>query len=134
MPFFTKKGGGQRNRFRSGALMGPFSLPSFYRFLCSFVTYPRSQTRFPLFFQHGKPTGLGRGRTLVLILLGPILLGAAFLFGGFSFSSHDSSSCNGGHAVHRRASDATAGSSGLGPVWVLVARITRQCASSPRQP
>ena len=71
MPFFTKKGEGQRNRFWSGALMWPFSLLNFYRFLCSFVTYPRSQTRFPLFFSMDNLRGYGEDEPSSSSRLGP---------------------------------------------------------------
>ena len=63
--FFRPEERGQRNRFQSDAWMWPFSLPSFYRFLCSYVTYPRC------FFSMDNLRGYGEDEPSSSSRLGP---------------------------------------------------------------
>ena len=129
MPFFTKKGGRAEESFPVRHLNVTFQFTESLQISLLICDVSPFSDQVSVVFFSMDNLRLRRGRTLFLILLGPIPSGAAFLLGGFSFSSHDSSCCNGRHAILRRASDVRAGSSGLGP-----AGFTRQCASSPRQP
>ena len=72
MPFFTKKrwggGGGAEESFQVRCLNVTFQ---FTEFFCSYVTYPRSQTRFPLFFSMDNLRGYGEDEPLSSSCLGP---------------------------------------------------------------
>ena len=123
-PFSLPKGrgeGGQGNLLRS-RIMWPFSLQIFQNFLIHLFRNPVLRPGFPLFFQHGQPEGLRRGRRSVLCWLGMIFGQVTFVFWRSSSSYVLPSYCYGGLDTRDYAGDVRASSRGLGPEYARLIR------------
>ena len=99
-----------------------FSLRNFEDFIIHLFRNPVLRPGFPLFFQHGQPQGIRRGRCCVLLWLGMILYKVAFIFRRSSSHFVFPSFGDGGLNTRYYAVDVRAGSRGLGPDYARLIR------------